>query len=109
MIERLIYNGKHLEDEDYLISYFGRKYASKILADAYHIRSSYKKQNNIEEQKRIAKDFIENFDRNRKSLIENITKRHVKVIKDYEIVSEMAKEILHPSSRKEFQLQVVLE
>jgi len=62
LIERIIYtNIPNKEDKDYLNSFYGKKYADKILADLHNARKSYEKRNKSEE-KRIAKQFIENFD-----------------------------------------------
>jgi hypothetical protein len=99
LIERLVYNDKPAtEDKNYLKSLFGQRYAGKILADIYHVRNSYEKvNNNVEEQKRIAKKFIADFDNSRRLLVQDIVKRHQKVIKEYEIASELIEEICFPS------------
>jgi hypothetical protein len=97
LIERLVYNGKPAnEHKNYLTSFFGEKYADKILAEAYHIRGSYEKENNNKERKRIAKKFIEDFEERRRLLAEDIVKVHEKVIEKYSIVSEIAEEICLP-------------
>jgi len=100
IIERLIYNNKPTdEDKNYLKYFFGEKYAEKILADAFHIRDSYKKENiaSNDERKEVAKKFIEDFGKRRRLLVQDIIKVHEKVIKKYGIVSEIAQEICLPS------------
>jgi len=98
LIERLVYNGKPAdEDKNHLTHLFGKKYAEKILADAHHIRDSYKKENNNKERKRIAKKFIEGFQKNRRLLADDILKVHEKAIKKYSILSEILEEICLPA------------
>lgn len=110
MDENLGFNNRPTEeDEKYLELLYDEKIADRLLALTYSTRISYKKEINSDKKKWVIADlFIRDFDEIRKSLIQDIIKRHEKVIKEYEIVREMAKEILHPSSRKEFQPEVVL-
>ena len=98
LTERLVYNGKPAEeDKNHLTHLFGKKYAEKILADAYHIRDSNKKENNNKERKRIAEKFIEDFQESRRLLVEDIVKVHEKTIKKYGVISEIVEEICLPS------------
>jgi len=94
LIERLVCNGIPVdEDKYYLVSLFGNKYASKILADAHHIRESYKKEKN-KKRKMIAKKFIQDFQKERKLLVKDILKKHESVIKKYSIATEITQDIL---------------
>ena len=96
LIERLVYDGKPAdEDKNYLTFFFGEKYAEKILADAYDVQKSYKKDNN-DELKEIANKFIEDSEERRRSLVQDIVKTHRKVINEYSIVSDIAEEICLP-------------
>lgn len=95
LIERLVYNNKTIEkDKNRLTFFFGKKYADKILADIYHIKNSYNKENRSDDEK-IAKDFMQDFDNYRRSLVQNIIETHEKVIEEYEIASELTEGICY--------------
>lgn len=104
MDENLGFNKRPTEeDEKYLELLYGEKIADRLLALTHPTRVSYKKEIKGDKKKWvIAEVFMRDFVEKRKSLIQDTIRRHEKVIKQYEIVGEMAKEILHPSSRKEY-------
>jgi hypothetical protein len=89
LYERLVYNGIPTEqDKNYLISFFGKRIADRILADAYNKRKSLKRdKNSYEREKSIAKKFIESHSDYRRSLVQDITKRYEAIIKENEIAS----------------------
>jgi hypothetical protein len=98
LFERLVYNDKPSdEDKKYLALLFGKKNVDKILAQAYHTRKSYKKGNNSHKEKKIAKDFMQDLEDYRRSRLQDIIKTHEKVIKEYEIASEMIEGICFSS------------
>jgi DNA-binding PadR family transcriptional regulator len=89
LFERLVYGGRPKEEDiNYLILMYGKKIADRILANAYHARKEYKNCKNQEEEK-IAKKFIRSFETHRRSLIDDIKKRHKNVIDSYEILSQL--------------------
>ena len=100
--ERLAYDDKPTkEDRNRLAFLYSEKNVDRILAYTYPIRRSDRKENSHGE-KRIAKKFIEDCDNIRKVHVQNMIERHKGVIQKYEIASELAKGVLHPSLSKEF-------
>jgi hypothetical protein len=93
--ERLVYNGKPTEEiKNYLALLYGQDNVDRILTHTYPDRTSYKKEiKNDKEKRGIAKRFIQHFDNRRRSLILDIVKTHEKVIKEYEIATELIEEI----------------
>jgi hypothetical protein len=89
LYERLVYSDKPTEqDNNYLISFFGKRIADRILADAYDKRKSLKMdKTSYEREKGAAKKFIESHSNYRRSLVQDITKRYGAVIKENEIAN----------------------
>ena len=89
LFNRIIYCGKPQEtDKDYLELVYGKRITDRILSNAYHTRKMNKNSKDREEEKK-AKKFVQIIDKHRKSLIEDIRKRHENIIKNYEILSKL--------------------
>jgi hypothetical protein len=97
LYERLVYDGVPTEkDKNYLISYFGKGIAERILADAYNKRKSLKSDlTSYEREKNIAKKFIESHSDYRRSLVQDITKRYEGIIKENEIANYLIEGICY--------------
>ncbi len=93
LFERLVYEGRPKEkDISYLKFMYGKRIADRILANAYHIKQANKSRENREEEKK-AKRFIQALEKHRRSLIEDVGKRHENVIRNYEIASRLVEGI----------------
>ena len=92
--ERLAYNGKPTEEiKNYLALLYGQDNVDRMLAHTYPARTYYNKEiKNDKEKRGIAMRFIQHFDNRRRSFIQDI-KTHQKVIKEYEIATELIEEI----------------
>jgi hypothetical protein len=100
LFERLAYNDKpadtdekYLTDKKYLIFLVGKKKADQILAQVHNFRQANKEPKNSQKENKIAKHFIESLTNYRHSFAQDIIKTHEKVIKKYEIESELIEEV----------------
>jgi hypothetical protein len=89
LFNRIVYCGKPQQtDKDYLKIVYGKRITDRVLSNAHYTRKMNKNSKDREEEKK-AKKFIQIIDRHRRSLIEDIRKRHENIIKNYEILSKL--------------------
>jgi DNA-binding PadR family transcriptional regulator len=89
LFEKLVYEGRpQNEVEKFLMHVYGKRIANRILISSYDARRFTREQDNTQEKKK-AKEFIQDLDTYKKSLIGDIVKTHKKVIEKYEVVSEI--------------------
>jgi hypothetical protein len=94
LIGRLAYKGKPTdEDKEYLASFVGKRKADGIIAIAYSIRQSYKKENNSNEDVKASEAFARNLESYRNSLIQRIIVIYEKVIQENEVARELVEGI----------------
>lgn len=91
LIRRLLYNKPTEQDKKYLGIYFGESRAAKVIAHAYDIRRSDKKER--QEQQQV----IRQLEGNRSILVQLITNKYEKVIQENEILSGIVEEICSSS------------
>jgi hypothetical protein len=89
LFEKLVCEGRPQNKvKDFLTLTYGKWIANRILINAYDARRFAKEQDNTQEKKR-AKEFIQDLDTYKKLLIKKIVKTHKKVIEKHEVVSEI--------------------
>jgi len=89
LFEKLVYEGRpQNEVEKFLMHVYGKRIANRILINSYDARRFTREQGNTQEKKK-AKEFIQDLDTYKKSLIGDIVKTHKKVIEKYEVVNEV--------------------
>jgi hypothetical protein len=94
--ERLALDGKpEKETKRYLDLLYKEKNADRILALAYNCRRSGTEEDNAltSKKKKTAQKFVQDFDNSRGKLVQDIIKKHKKIIEKYEIASELLDEI----------------
>ena len=84
------------EDKNILKLMYGKKIADRILAIEYNKRKMIKDQR-LKNEEKASRKFINIQAKHRMSLVQNILKRHQKVIEKYEILSELIDDICFPS------------
>lgn len=91
LTRRLLYNKPTDQDKKYLGIYFGESRADQVIAHAYHIRRSIKK------EKQEQKQAITLLEGNRRTLVQNITKKYEKVMQENEILRDLVEDICSSS------------
>jgi hypothetical protein len=89
LIKRLLRSRSKDRDREYLAVYFGENLVDKIIASAYDIRKSYKE----EKQYEIDSKQIRELENDRKALVQYISDKFEKVIKENKIVRDIVEEI----------------
>lgn len=84
---RLIYHKPTEQDKKYLKLYFNERRSDILIARAYEIRKSHKEE--IQQQGEVISQLLEN----RKTLVQNISKKNEKVIREIEILREIVEEV----------------
>jgi hypothetical protein len=89
LFEKLVCEGRpQNEVKKFLMFTYGKRIANRILINAYDARRFTREQDNTQEKKQ-AKEFIQDLDTYKKSLIGDIVNTHEKVIERYEVISEI--------------------